>query len=325
MPPAKQMIVAAPEFDFDQFAMSEEEQKDIRPEEVLIYGQPGTGKTTAIAKASEYWPRDPAWWDTPVEQREWVVLKDMIWNSFDKDATVSLRAHRIRPAVEFYVPRLLSPLLPSEYTKDEKGNAVPSRPYYKSVIELIPKLVEMNRVAVEKTGANKIVGDTLSQLDNLLSKDVEQMRLDGLISEKNKFEKFDKIYIYHMQLYSGLGSIAVRKYYAFHTAANNAAFDALDDKATAEDRAKAEAKGVAGDNFLKPQITGKAGSVYVGNNSLQVVIRAEDQGSGKGLRRFIEFFGGGYQVKNRYESILKGRMDADLGLLDQRLIAISGM
>lgn len=289
---------------YDEFVIlsSEAPLTDI---EIILYGQFGAGKTTAMGTASKHWPK------TGLPTEKWkgtkpkYVLSDMFWFSFDRGATDGFRERGIA-VPEFSVPRFIgTPALwkKAGYTKKP------------SIREAVDFGLNLAATAIAKHGVEWVAVDTLSSFDASL----EAYGRDNMPRSEQKDvddtrAMYGQMFYGHKTFHDKMRSLGCGLLYSAH------AKDMGDlSKLKPEEKKRLITLTAAGMPAFMPQLTGKGAGVYKGDSSLQLVIHAKRLPNGGGLLREAYTVLQDWEAKNRFELSLNEVEKPDLGMMLKKI------
>lgn len=275
--------------------------------EIILYGQYGAGKTTAMATASEFFPKS----GLPTAKHKGkpkYILEDMFWFSFDRGATAGF-AERGIAVPEFSVPRFMG---------DEKlwrKAGLQSRPNIRQAVEFGLNLA----AAAVSRGAKWIAVDTLSSFDAGLEAHGRNNMPKGHSQTGGEVDDtrgmFGQMFYGHKLFHDAMRSLGCGLLYSAH------AKDMGDiSKLKPEEKKRLLTLTASGMPSFMPQLTGKGAGVYKGDASLQLVIMAKRDPSTKKLRReAYTIMQDDWEAKNRFELSLDPVEKPDLGAMLRKI------
>jgi hypothetical protein len=275
---------------------------------ILLYGQFGAGKSTAMMTVSKHFPK------TGLPTEKWRgnkpkhVLEDMFWFSFDRGATDGFRERGIA-VPEFSVPTFMG----KEKLWRKAGYSM--KP---NIMQAVDTGLQLAATAVSR-GVEWIAVDTISTFDAALETHGRKNmpRSESKDSDDTR-AMFGQMFYGHKLFHDGLRSLGCGILYSAH------AKDMGDiSKLKPNEKQRLITLTAAGMPSYMPQVTGKGAAVYKSDASLQLVIHAKrlpkDAKGKSAMVREAYTVKEDWESKNRFELSLDPVEKPDLGLMLKKI------
>jgi hypothetical protein len=269
--------------------------------DITIHGPSGHGKTWFMGSASTYWP-SPEWFVTPVEERTWIKLEDLLWLPYDDGALDGFKAHKIDVPV-FDVRKMIA-----KHGIGKTMRRVPD---------------ELATFFAQNPAIKFAAHDTISEQDKFRQRELrskewgDPRQMWGVLADDHAR--------YRMDAKDAGVNYGVRNLFSCHSAAK-VEQSGVGDKAAAAaevEKVKKLATRTPGGASIQVDISGKGHDSYINNSSLVISIRTIKKKGQPDERKAQLTSVGNFEGKNRFQGILNDEMEAHLGKMLARLEAIA--
>lgn len=248
---------------------------------LMLHAAPKVGKTFCAATISEYYPSEEDF------GKKWVSLDDVIWVSYDDDATIGLRANKINIPYELDFNRINSLV----------GNAA------SAMMELKRLLKELLRAHPE---IKYLVSDTDSGLDVIAESYANSLNLAGW----DKYREMRGIHFKNTTMAKDLrGEFGISTIRLCHSKKES--------EETKND-VKLAARGSA-DNVIIPALTGNSGPLYMRDVSGHFAVKKLKTPTGW-KRSLVTLTSSVFDAGSRFEQFLNDEEPANLRLLRNKVL-----
>lgn len=241
--------------------------------DIMVHGPTGVGKTFFAATASQFWPDE-----LPAKKR--TTLDDVLWCQIDAGATAGFEEQKI------IVPHVL----------DFRG-AISKYGLLKGVLGMLDVMDRQ----VESLAPKFLIVDTVSRLDKDVTAYYESRTpVDDRTGKEDKWWAFKQILVMHKRIHGRFAGSGLKIIFLCHSKAQGEA-------TTTAQVNQREAKAVPGGFDIVPEITGQARTLYVGDSSIEGVLKARlVPGKERRFERFFYPFGvNASEGKSRFTRSLK--------------------
>lgn len=248
---------------------------------LMLHAAPKVGKTFCAATVSEHYPKDED------VGKKWVSLDDVIWNSFDDDATIGLRANKINVPYELDFNRILALV----------GNAPAA-------------MMELKRLNKELLRAHPeikyLISDTDSGLDVIAENYANNLQLSGW----DKYREMRGIHFKNTTMAKDLRG-------EFHVSTIRLCHSKKESEETKTD-IKLAARGTA-DSVIIPALTGNSGTLYMRDVSGHFAVKKLKTPTGW-KRSLVTLTSSVFDAGSRFEQFLNDEEPANLRLLRNKVL-----
>jgi hypothetical protein len=274
---------------------------------INAHGHPGVGKTTSAFKASKYWPRDmEAHLENYKKTGKKLFLKDLLQIEIDNEGSSCVHPFRIRPGFILHFRDLLF---------KNKGDV------FNTMADVADGIVAMVKKHPE---IRVVVHDTITEMDDLLESFCFRMENAELSRDKITGEVFidgqrtyGKMKRVHQEYRNTVLCVPnhVSNIFLFHQKDISPPPNKVDIVSKKAMEKKQLLLKMGDQNVtLVPAITGNSLLSYLRTCSLQLVCVKTQKGRFIYPATYSEQLG-----KNRFESVLEGKQDPDIGKILEKV------